>query len=93
VIWATQVFENLAQRGLPTRAEVTDAAMSVRAECVMLNKGPHIGEAVRSLVEILHRMEDHFYKKKTLFRALGVVSQQRAPEPGRGAAGPREWMQ
>jgi pyruvate kinase len=42
VIWATQVLESLVKRGLPSRAEVTDAAMSGRAECVMLNKGPHI---------------------------------------------------
>ena len=41
-IWATQVLESLVQRGLPSRAEVTDAAMSRRAECVMLNKGPNI---------------------------------------------------
>jgi pyruvate kinase len=42
VIWATQVLESLAKRGLPSRAEVTDAAMSGRAECVMLNNGLHI---------------------------------------------------
>ena len=41
VIWATQVLESLAKDGLPSRAEVTDAAMSTRAECVMLNKGPY----------------------------------------------------
>jgi pyruvate kinase len=38
VIWATQVLETLAKTGIPSRAEVTDAAMGVRAECVMLNK-------------------------------------------------------
>ena len=37
------------------RAEITDAAMSVRAECVMLNKGPHILEAVGVLTDILER--------------------------------------
>ena len=41
VIWATQVLETLAKTGLPSRAEITDAAMGERAECVMLNKGPH----------------------------------------------------
>ena len=46
VIWATQVLESLVKRGLPFRAEVTDAAMSGRAECVMLNKGPHILRAL-----------------------------------------------
>ncbi len=30
VIWATQILENLAQTGLATRAEITDASMSVR---------------------------------------------------------------
>ena len=42
VIWATQVLETLAKEGVPSRAEVTDAAMAHRAECVMLNKGPYI---------------------------------------------------
>ena len=28
--------------GRPSRAEITDAAMSHRAECVMLNKGPYV---------------------------------------------------
>ncbi len=39
VIWATQVLESLVKKGTPTRAEITDAAMASRAECVMLNKG------------------------------------------------------
>jgi len=40
VIWATQVLESMAKRGIPSRAEVSDAALAVRAESVMLNKGP-----------------------------------------------------
>lgn len=40
VIMATQVLENLAKSGLPSRAEITDAAFALRAEAVMLNKGP-----------------------------------------------------
>jgi pyruvate kinase len=44
VVWATQVLETLAKTGLPSRAEITDAAMGGRAECVMLNKGPHVLE-------------------------------------------------
>ena len=38
VIWATEVLDQLARTGRPSRAEVTDAAMGQRAECVMLNK-------------------------------------------------------
>jgi pyruvate kinase len=72
-IWATQVLDQLAQKGVATRAEVTDAAMSVRAECVMLNKGPRVVEAVETLVDILHRMECHQYKKRTLLRRLDVA--------------------
>jgi len=72
VIWATQVLDGLARTGCATRAEVTDAAMSVRAECVMLNKGPHIADAVTTLVDILRRMERHQYKKRSLYRRLGL---------------------
>ena len=70
VIWATQVLETLAKTGLPSRAEITDAAMGERAECVMLNKGPHITEAMRTLDDILHRMQAHQAKKRPLLRAL-----------------------
>jgi len=70
VIWATQVLETLAKTGLPSRAEITDAAMGERAECVMLNKGPHIVEAMRTLDDILRRMQAHQTKKRSLLRAL-----------------------
>ena len=40
VIWATQVLDNFVKKGVQHRAEMTDAAMAERAECVMLNKGP-----------------------------------------------------
>ena len=70
VIWATQVLEQLAKSGLPSRAEISDAAMGERAECVMLNKGPHIDEAVAVLDDILSRMAEHHYKKNALLRRL-----------------------
>jgi pyruvate kinase len=70
VVWATQVLESLAKRGMPSRAEITDAAMGERAECVMLNKGPHILDAMRTLDDVLRRMQDHQSKKRPLLRAL-----------------------
>lgn len=73
VIWATQVLENLVKTGLPSRAEITDAAMGERAECVMLNKGPYIVEAVSVLTNILQRMETHQYKKTSQLRALHIA--------------------
>lgn len=72
VIWATQVLEGMAQKGIPSRAEVSDAAMSVRAECVMLNKGPYIVDTVQFLSDILHRMAEHHSKKRSLLRKLSV---------------------
>jgi len=74
VIWATQVLETLAKTGLPSRAEITDAAMGERAECVMLNKGPHIIDAMRTLDDILRRMQAHQAKKRPLLRALKAWS-------------------
>ena len=73
VIWATQVLENLAKHGAPTRAEITDAAMGRRAECVMLNKGPYIVEAVKTLDDILRRMQGHQVKKGSMLRELQVA--------------------
>ncbi len=64
VIWATQVFENFVKTGVPTRSEVTDAAMSERAECVMLNKGDFVADAVQLLDHVLVRMEGHQFKKR-----------------------------
>lgn len=73
VIWATQVLESLAQKGRPSRAEVSDAAMSDRAECVMLNKGPYVVDAVGTLDNILRRMQAHQAKKQTMLRMLQLA--------------------
>jgi len=73
VIWATQVLENVAKTGQPSRAEITDAAMAVRAECVMLNKGFYIVQAVQMLDDVLTRMQAHQTKKVSLLRQLNVA--------------------
>jgi len=73
VIWATQVLETLAKQGMPSRAEITDAAMGHRAECVMLNKGPHVLSAVRALDDILRRMQAHQTKKRSMLRELRLA--------------------
>lgn len=73
VIWATQVLETLAKSGMPSRAEITDAAMGNRAECVMLNKGPHILSAVHVLNDILQRMQTHQSKRRALLRELRLA--------------------
>jgi pyruvate kinase len=73
VIWATQILEGLAKKGSPSRAEVTDAAMSIQAECAMLNKGPNIIETVHFLEGIIFRMDDHFVKRRATLRRLMVA--------------------
>jgi pyruvate kinase len=70
VIWATQVLESLIKEGLPTRGDMTDAAMSARAECVMLNKGAHVREAISLLDDVLARMAAHQAKKTPKLRPL-----------------------
>lgn len=64
-VWATQVLETLAKKGVPTRAEITDSALAQRAECVMLNKGHYITKAVKMLDKVLRRMQ-FFQKKKEI---------------------------
>ncbi|HYA31058.1 MAG TPA: pyruvate kinase [Acidobacteriota bacterium] len=73
VTWATQVLESLAKKGQPSRAEITDAAMAERAECVMLNKGPYVVEAVKMLDDVLRRMQHHQAKKFSLLRPLTIA--------------------
>ncbi len=73
VIWATQVLETLVKDGIPTRAEITDAAMGARAECVMLNKGDFLEEGVSLLHDILVQQQAHQYKKSSKLRALGIA--------------------
>ncbi|MDH3576974.1 MAG: pyruvate kinase [Gammaproteobacteria bacterium] len=70
VMWATQVLEQKAKKGQPSRAEISDAAMSQLADCVMLNKGPHILAAIRMLDNILRRMQKHHFKKTARMREL-----------------------
>ena len=77
VVWATQVLDSMVHDGAPTRAETTDAAMSQRAECVMLNKGPHLAKAVAFLDRVLHRMDRHQSKKSPL---LGPLKSWQEPQ-------------
>ncbi len=72
VIWATQVLEGAAKKGTPTRAEITDAAMSQRADCVMLNKGPNILGAIHTLDKILRKMQRHHAKKTARLARLSI---------------------
>jgi len=73
VIWATQVLENLNKSGVATRAEITDAAHAALAECVMVNKGNHTLEVIKTLKDILHRIGGHHIKKRFTFRPLGIA--------------------
>lgn len=77
VIWATQVLDTLARTGTASRAEITDAASGAAAECVMLNKGPRIVDAITTLDDILGRMASHRHKKTSLLRRLHAWS----PDP------------
>jgi pyruvate kinase len=95
VIWATQVLDRLAKSGRASRAEVTDAAMAERAECIMLNKGDFILEAVRVLDTIVSRMQLHQRKKRSLMGRLQLVerflaSAAQQAEPSSAAAIPGE---
>jgi pyruvate kinase len=69
-IWATEVLENLRKKRMFARGEMRDAAMAARAECVMLNKGPYVGEAIDVLLGLLVRMSEHQNKKTPRLRAL-----------------------
>ncbi|AWB82803.1 pyruvate kinase [Corynebacterium yudongzhengii] len=69
-IMATQVLENLAKNGLPSRAEITDAAYALRAEAVMLNKGPHITEAIAILNSLSSKLGASQRKNRMQLRRI-----------------------
>ncbi len=69
-VWATQVLEGMVKDGTPSRGEMTDAAMAARAECVMLNKGPRVVDAITALDHLIARMDAHVFKKTALLRPL-----------------------
>jgi pyruvate kinase len=70
VVWATQLLDTYVHKCSHARGELTDAAVAERAECVMLNKGLFVVEAVRLLDDLLARMEGHQVKKTSRLRAL-----------------------
>ncbi|RDV12995.1 pyruvate kinase [Pontibacter diazotrophicus] len=80
VVWATQVLETLAKKGRPSRAEITDAAMAQRADCVMLNKGPYVVQAIEMLHDIMVRMQEHQHKKTSMLRSLQVSDMEALQE-------------
>ncbi|MBI2739014.1 MAG: hypothetical protein HYX38_21015 [Rhodospirillales bacterium] len=45
-------------------------AMAARAECVMLNKGPYLFEAIDELHRLHECMEEHQHKKTPQLRRL-----------------------
>jgi pyruvate kinase len=69
-IWATQVLDEMSKKGIPSRAELTDAGMSQRAECVMLNKGDQITKAIKMLDQILRKMQEIKKKKESVLPKL-----------------------
>lgn len=66
VIWATQVLESMVKTGIPARAEITDAFMGGRTECVMLNKGEFIMDGLKALDYLLINSGGYPNKKSTL---------------------------
>ena len=70
VIWATEVLNQFTKEGIMSRTEMTDAAMSQRAESVMINKGKYLAEAICLLKDIVLRMDRHYAKKFARYTPL-----------------------
>ncbi|GAB3655403.1 pyruvate kinase [Echinicola sediminis] len=70
IVWATQVLEKLAKKGLPSRSEITDAVNATKAECIMLNKGPHIVKAIELLDQIIVDAEQYQHKNAPVLSPL-----------------------
>jgi pyruvate kinase len=73
IIWATQVLESLTKKGTPSRSEMTDITQSLKAECVMLNKGPFILETLELLTFVLKNDEMFQNKSESLLPAMAKL--------------------
>jgi pyruvate kinase len=70
IVWATQVLENYAKEGIPSRSELTDISQAMKAECVMLNKGPYIVEALAFLNRLLIQGESFQNKNLSMLPSM-----------------------
>ncbi|WP_413299426.1 pyruvate kinase [Bacillus sp. 1P10SD] len=57
IILATGVLERLTKKGIPSRSEMTDVFLARRANCIMLNKGTYILNALDMLTKVLRTDE------------------------------------
>ncbi len=67
---AFEMLPDLLLAGMASRSFGVMIARGDLAECVMLNKGPHIVDAIRVLDNILQRMQAHQSKKRSMLRRL-----------------------
>ena len=74
VIWATQVSRAWPRTARPSRAEMTDAAMSHRRGVRHVNKGLDVTPAVHVLDDILRSHARHQTKRRAMLRGLQLVS-------------------
>ncbi|MEQ1561049.1 MAG: pyruvate kinase [Methyloglobulus sp.] len=59
VISATQVSEAIAKKGMRSIPEFSDMAIAARADCIMLNKGSYVLEAIDALVNVMTRINEY----------------------------------
>lgn len=68
VIWATGVLEKMAKKGIPARTEITDLFIGLSADCIMLNKGRYIVDAVHLIEQVKSGItKENFEAREHLF--------------------------
>lgn len=73
VVFATQVLEQLAKSGTPSRAEMSDVALASRCECVMLNKGINLPQTIAFLARQLEGNRKRSHKHRLMLRTLSTI--------------------
>lgn len=64
VIWSSQALDSLTRASMVSYPETAEVAMSVRSECVLLDNGPLVEQAIRALDITLLQMQE--YQQKSL---------------------------
>ncbi|MEH7385217.1 pyruvate kinase [Bacillus sp. JJ1521] len=67
VIWATGVLENMNKKNIPSITELTDAHAGLRADCIMLNKGPFVPNSIEFLQKLNEiNLDPQFHLRNSL---------------------------
>ncbi|HAM79649.1 pyruvate kinase [Ornithinibacillus bavariensis] len=64
IIWATGVLDRMNKKNIPSISEITDAYWGLRADCIMLNKGPYVPYSIEFIHQLDQINKDNMFQSR-----------------------------